>query len=137
MIKLIPPLAMLLVSASAMAAPAPEKPEPTNYVEFKVRDVERTKTFYAAIFGWSFVDYGPDYATFASNGMGGGFASNAGDPTSGGPLMVFHVGHLEDTLARARAADADIVRPIFSFPGGRRFEFRDPDGYVVAAWAQE
>ncbi|MBI3677541.1 MAG: VOC family protein [Proteobacteria bacterium] len=125
-----------------MAAPAPKelapaKPVPTNFVEFKVRDVARAKTFYGAIFGWSFDDYGPNYASFMSNGMGGGFAANAGAPTPGGPLMVFHVDHLADTLARAKAAGADIVKPIFSFPGGKRFEFRDPDGYLVAAWTQE
>ncbi|HEY5047610.1 MAG TPA: VOC family protein [Rhizomicrobium sp.] len=137
MITFVLPLATLPASTSAVAAPAPEKPVPTNYVEFKVRHVERTKAFYAAIFGWSFVDYGPDYASFTSNGMGGGFASNLGAPTSGGPLMVFHVDHLEDTLARAKAAGADVVRPIFSFAGGRRFEFLDPDGYLIAAWTQE
>jgi hypothetical protein len=137
MFKFVLPLATLLASASVMAAPTPEKPAPINYVEFKVRDVERTKAFYGAIFGWPFVDYGPNYASFTSNGMGGGFVSDAGAPTTGGPLMVFHVDRLEDTLARAKAAGAEIVKSIYSFPGGRRFEFRDPDGYLVAAWTQE
>lgn len=126
-----------MTNTSATETLKPEGPVPTNYVEFKVRDLERAKTFYAAIFGWSFVDYGAHYASFTSNGMGGGFAANADAPTPGGPLMVFHVDHLEDTFARAQAAGADIVKPIFSFPGGRRFEFRDPDGYLVAAWTQE
>ena len=104
MIKFVLPIAMLLASASAMAAPspkelAPAKPVPTNFVEFKVRDVARAKMFYGTIFGWSFDDYGPNYASFMSNGMGGGFASNAGAPTPAnllhnGPLMVFHVDHL-------------------------------------------
>jgi uncharacterized protein len=137
MIRFILSVATLLVSASALAAPSREKPVPANYVEFKVRDLERTKNFYAAVFGWSFVDYGPDYASFTSNGMGGGFAAKAGAPTPGGPLMVFHVDHLDDMLARAKAAGAEIVKPIFAFPGGRRFEFHDPDGYPVAAWTQE
>jgi len=137
MIKFALAVATLLASAGTIAAPAPQKPVPTNFVEFKVRDLERTKTFYAAIFGWSFVDYGPNYASFTSNGMGGGFVSDAGAPAPGGPLMVFYVDHLEDTLARAKAAGADTSKPIFAFPGGRRFEFHDPDGYLVAAWTQE
>ena len=121
---------------TANTTDATNKPVPTNYVEFKVRDLARTKAFYGAIFGWSYIDYGPDYASFESNGMGGGFAANAGAPAPGGPLMVFHVDDLEDAQARAQAAGAEIVKPIFSFPGGRRFEFRDPDGYLVAAWTQ-
>jgi hypothetical protein len=47
------------------------------------------------------------------------------------------VDDLEAALARAQAAGAVIVKPIYSFPGGRRFEFRDPDGYDVAAWKQD
>ena len=51
--------------------------------------------------------------------------------------MVFHVDNLEETLERAKAAGAVIVKPIFAFPGGRRFHFKDPDGYEIAAWAQD
>jgi hypothetical protein len=130
-------LATLMLSvAAAMAGPQPAKPPPMDYVEFTVRDIARTKTFYGAIFGWAFVDYGPGYASFTDNGLGGGFTTD-GTPTPGGPLMVFHVDDLEAALGRAKAAGAVIVKPIFSFPGGRRFQFRDPDGYEVAAWTQE
>lgn len=127
----------ILTTANTTDAAKTGQTVPTNYVEFNVRDIARTKAFYGAIFDWSFVDYGPDYASFESNGMGGGFAAHEGAPAPGGPLMVFHVDDLEDTQARAQAAGAAIVRPIFSFPGGRRFEFHDPDGYCVAAWTQE
>jgi len=112
-------------------------PTPIDYVEFKVRDVARSKAFYGAIFGWAFTDYGPDYASFTSNGLGGGFTSQEGAASPGGPLMVFHVDDLEACLARAKSQNATIVKPIFSFPGGRRFEFKDPDGYLIAAWKQE
>jgi hypothetical protein len=30
------------------------------------------------------------------------------------------------------AAGADIVKPIFAFPGGRRFHFLDPNGNELA-----
>lgn len=132
-------LSMMMLLAPAMAAvaaPAPAKPPPIDYVEFSVRDLSRTKSFYGAVFGWTFVDYGPGYASFEDNGLGGGFTTD-GIPNPGGPLMVFHVHDLEAALARAKAAGADIVKPIFSFPGGRRFQFKDPDGYEIAAWAQE
>jgi len=40
-------------------------------------------------------------------------------------------------LARVEAAGAQIVRPIFSFPGGRRFHFADPAGNVLAVWCAD
>jgi predicted enzyme related to lactoylglutathione lyase len=31
------------------------------------------------------------------------------------------------------AAGGTVTCPIFAFPGGRRFHFRDPDGHEMAA----
>jgi hypothetical protein len=33
-------------------------------------------------------------------------------------------------------AGGQIVRPIFSFPGGRRFHFTDPAGNELAVWSE-
>jgi predicted enzyme related to lactoylglutathione lyase len=30
-----------------------------------------------------------------------------------------------------------LVKDTFSFPGGRRFHFQDPDGYELAVWSDE
>ena len=30
-----------------------------------------------------------------------------------------------------------IARPIFSFPGGRRFHFTDPSGHELAVWSDK
>ncbi len=130
-----PLLAVAAIAASPVLAAAP-KPVPMDYVEFKVHDIAQTKAFYGAIFGWHFTDYGPGYTSFTDNGLGGGFTTD-GVPVTGGPLMVFHVDNLEGALAKAIAVRATIVRPIYAFPGGRRFEFKDPDGYDIAAWTQE
>jgi hypothetical protein len=135
MIRTALSLAALLSTIATTAAPAPAKPPPMDYIEFVVHDIARTKTFYGTIFGWTFTDYGPGYTSFIDNGLGGGFTT-AGSPSPGGPLMVFHVDDLETALARAKSAGATIVKPIYSFPGGRRFEFKDPDGYEIAAWTQ-
>ena len=113
------------------------KPPPMDYVEYTVSDLTRTKTFYGAIFGWIFTDYGPGYTSFTDNGLGGGFTTDGTVKAPGGPLMVFHVDDLEAAFSRAKKAGADIVKSIFSFPGGRRFEFKDPDGYDIAAWTIE
>lgn len=32
-----------------------------NYIEIPAADIEATKEFFAKVFDWKFVDYGPDY----------------------------------------------------------------------------
>ena len=49
------------------------------------------------------------------------------------PLPVIEVADLEATLIAVTAAGAEITKAIFSFPGGRRFQFRDPSGNELAA----
>ncbi|MGL5865604.1 MAG: VOC family protein [Dermatophilaceae bacterium] len=43
---------------------------------------------------------------------------------------------LDASLAAVRAAGGIIVQEPFDFPGGRRFEFTDPDGHQVGVWAE-
>ena len=131
---------MLMAGLGLAAAVAPQvraAPPPTAtpaYIEFNVADPARAKAFYGAVFGWSFTDYGPDYSSFATAGANGGFARGK-TGGAGGPLMVFPVADLEGAQARVTAAGGTVTKPIFSFPGGRRFHFRDLDGYDVAAWS--
>ncbi|MFY7976247.1 MAG: VOC family protein [Brevundimonas sp.] len=103
-----------------------------DYLEFRGGDVAALKAFYGAAFGWRFQDYGPTYAAFAE-GLDGGFD---GDTPPAPPLPVLFAGDLEAMLARVTAAGGVIVQPIFSFPGGRRFHFRDPAGCEVAVWSE-
>ena len=49
------------------------KHEKINYVEFPAKDIEKAKAFFIEAFGWSFVDYGPEYAAFKNEGLDGGF----------------------------------------------------------------
>ena len=53
------------------------------------------------------------------------------------PLAVIAVDDLEAALAAVKNAGGTITRPIFGFPGGRRFQFRDPNGNELAAWKSE
>lgn len=107
-----------------------------DYVEFAARDLEATKTFFQQVFGWEFQDYGPDYAAFSNAGLSGGFfrASLRSSTESGGALVVLYSETLEDTAAAVAAAGGEIVKPIFSFPGGRRFQFLEPSGNELAVW---
>ena len=114
--------------------PAHEK---INYVEFPTRDLQATKAFFQAAFGWSFEDYGPDYAAFSGEGLDGGFfrAEMAATTDNGSALIVFYSDRLEETLAKVTAAGGKIVKPVFSFPGGRRFHFTEPSGNEFAVWS--
>lgn len=103
-------------------------------IEFNVADIERSKTFYAAAFGWTFTDYGPTYSQFSDGRLTGGFT--VGETVRpGGPLVILYADDLENTQRRVEAAGAIISRKAFAFPGGRRFHFIDPDGYELAVWS--
>lgn len=107
-----------------------------DYVELAVSTTEGAKRFYGEAFGWTFTDYGPDYTEFTDGNMKGGF--NATSPVSpGGPLVILYADVLETVERRVVAAGGGIARPIFSFPGGRRFHFTDPDGNELAVWGPE
>ncbi|WP_374573127.1 VOC family protein [Phenylobacterium sp.] len=102
-----------------------------DYVEFPAKDLPAVKAFYAAAFGWRFVDYGPDYAAFEDAALDGGFSARPDEPR---PLVILYAHDLEAMEVKVKAAGGVVVREIFSFPGGRRFHFRDPAGNVLAAW---
>lgn len=109
-----------------------------NYVEFPCRDLQATKDFFAAAFGWSFVDYGPDYSAFSDQGLDGGFFRSglAAATEKGSALIVFYSDRLEETQAKVEGAGGRIVKPVFSFPGGRRFHFCEPSGNEFAVWSE-
>lgn len=105
-----------------------------DYVELPGGDLASTKAFYAKAFDWKFVDYGPTYAAFEDAGLDGGFQADPKEaPTQ--PLVILYSEGLEATLARVKEAGGQITVPIFSFPGGRRFHFRDPAGNDLAVWS--
>ncbi len=102
-------------------------------IEFNVTDIERSKAFYGAVFGWAFTEYGPTYTEFTDGRLKGGFTTGEA-VRPGGPLVILYADDLEETQRRVEAAGAFVSRPVFAFPGGRRFQFIDPDGYELAVW---
>ena len=50
---------------------------------------------------------------------------------------MIYAADLEGFEAKVRAAGGAIVKPIFSFPGGRRFHFTDPNGNELAIWSDK
>ena len=102
-----------------------------NYVELPVRDVAAARAFYEAAFGWALTDFGATYACTLTGDTDIGLQGDAAEATVA-PLAVIQVDDLEAALAAVTAAGGTVVRPIFSFPGGRRFQFADPGGNELA-----
>ncbi|CZF80496.1 VOC family protein [Grimontia marina] len=110
-----------------------------NYVEFPARDLLATKSFFSEAFGWTFTDYGPDYTVFSDQGLDGGFfrAEMCSETSNGGALLVFYSESLEQTEINVKQTGGKIVKPIFEFPGGRRFHFTEPSGNEFAVWSDK
>lgn len=112
-----------------------ERDRRIDYIELPATDIAATKRFYADVFGWKFTDYGPDYTSFEDGRLAGGFTKD-GKVARGGALVVIFADKLEALEAKVRQAGGTVVKPIFSFPGGRRFHFADPNGNELAVWSE-
>lgn len=106
-----------------------------DYIELPAADIPAAKQFYGRAFGWTFTDYGPDYASFHGAGIDGGLRGEPERPPRGGALVILYAADLEAAEARVTQAGGEIVQPIFAFPGGRRFHFLDPAGNELAVWS--
>lgn len=113
--------------------------EKLNYVEFPSTNLEKTKEFFAAAFGWEFVDYGVEYCAFSGQGLDGGFykADKCNQTDSGGALLVFYSSDIESTLSKVLRSGGVVIRTIFDFPGGCRFHFLEPSGNEFAVWSEQ
>jgi predicted enzyme related to lactoylglutathione lyase len=105
-----------------------------DYLEFSAGDAAKSKEFYTRVFGWEFKDYGPEYTSFNDGRMAGGIAAVE---KRNEPLVVLYAANLEAFVDKVKSAGGSIVKPIFSFPGGRRFHFHDPDGNELAVWSDK
>lgn len=105
-----------------------------DYVELPSATAhELTRAFYARAFAWQFTDFGPDYSATTTGDVDLGLQ---GDPSDGisAPLPVIRVDDLEAAFDAVTKAGGVIAKPVFTFPGGRRFHFIDPSGSELAVW---
>ncbi|BFM04986.1 VOC family protein [Halioxenophilus aromaticivorans] len=108
-----------------------------NYIELPCQDLAASKDFFTSVFGWGFVDYGPEYTAFENAGIDGGFflSQSCARTQQGSALVVLYSAELEATQDAVSKAGGEIVKPIFRFPGGRRFHFFCPSGNEFAVWS--
>lgn len=112
----------------------PMKHHAINYIELSAPDFAAVKAFYATVFGWAFTDYGAGYLAFNDGTLDGGFAP--GTPKEGGALVILYSNNLEASRNAIQENGGTITQDIYSFPGGRRFHFRDPAGNGLAVWSE-
>ncbi|MCZ2720881.1 VOC family protein [Marinomonas sp. 15G1-11] len=108
-----------------------------NYVELPASKLDKTKVFFNRVFGWTFVDYGPEYSAFENAGLDGGFfkSEKSSLTHNGSALVVLYSDNLnviKDTIIEHGGV---IVQDIFVFPGGKRFHFLDPSNNEFAVWS--
>lgn len=104
-----------------------------SYIELPVADTGEAKTFYASAFGWEMTDFGQSYACTTTGDVDIGLQGDASQATKA-VLVVIKVGNVDAALRSVTEAGGTVTRPIFAFPGGRRFHFRDPSGNELAAY---
>ncbi len=102
-----------------------------NYIELPARDLGAARSFYASVFGWELTDYGPSYAATTTGTVDLGLQGDPSEATAM-PLPVVQVEDIEAAQRAVTAAGGRISKPIFAFPGGRRFHFLDPNGHELA-----
>jgi hypothetical protein len=107
-----------------------------NFIELSSTDLKSTEKFYGNTFGWRFVHYGDQYMDFLDAGIAGGFAK-VDVVSKGGVLVVLQYDDLEAIQKKVLKNGGKISKEIFSFPGGKRFEFIDPTGNELAIWCDK
>ena len=109
-----------------------------DYVELAVDDIEQAKAFYAKALGWTFTDYGPDYAGIQDpRNPGqefGGLSANGPSSRGDGVLALVRTDNAEDALASVLDAGGRIEVELHEYPGGRRFTFADPSGNILGVY---
>lgn len=106
------------------------------FIELPVRDIAASKAFYEAAFGWALTAFGPTYACTMTGDVDVGLQADAQEATKA-PLVALRVDDLEAALASVLDAGGTLTKPVFAFPGGRRFHFADPAGNELAVFVAE
>ncbi len=110
-----------------------------DYIESPTTDIQKTKSFFKQLFGWTFQDFGPDYTAYDDGYMKGGFykSETVASIGTGSVLVVFYSTELETYKEKIIHLGGNITKDIFSFPGGRRFHFTEPGGSEFAIWSDK
>ena len=109
-----------------------------DYVELPVDDLGQAKAFYGKAFGWTFNDYGPEYAGIKDPSNAGhefgGLSPSTLTSRGEGVLALVRSENADETLASVLDAGGRIKVEMHDYPGGRRFTFADPSGNILGVY---
>jgi predicted enzyme related to lactoylglutathione lyase len=110
------------------------------WYDLATNDVEKSKAFYTALFGWTIQTMEGEFGTYhmwhnAGNGFGG--ITPIGPEQQGTPphwLSYLQApGKIEEMVAKATELGANVIQPVFDIPTiGKMAIIADPQGAVVA-----
>lgn len=98
-----------------------------------VKQLKQTKEFFSNVFGWKYTDWGGDYSDTPDSGTNSGVNADGGATM---PLTVIYSADLEKIKALVIKNGGKIIVDTYSFPGGRRFHFTEPNGNELAVWSE-
>ena len=104
-----------------------------DYMELPSADARKSREFFGKAFGWGFADYGGSYAEIRDAGLLFGVNADAGDMSTA-PMPVIRTDDLAAAEKAVVEAGGVITRRPYTFPGGRRFFFREPGGAELAVY---
>ena len=107
-----------------------------DLIEFPAKSAEelkQTKDFFSNVFNWTYTDWGNDYSDTTDSGTSSGVNAD-GKATM--PLTVIYSDDLERTKELVVRNGGKIIVDTYSFPGGRRFHFTEPNGTELAVWSK-
>lgn len=109
-----------------------------DYIELQIDNFDAAETFYNAVFGWNFTDFGAHYRAFHDGRIEGGMyqGEHRSKTETGGALVVIYSADLAATKAAIIQNGGTISTENFTFPGGERFHFLDPAGNELAVWTR-
>lgn len=113
-----------------------------DFVSLQVRDLEKTRSFYTDVLGFSVVPQErPDALVFRTS-VGASFAVrkplvdlNAVQRLGWGVGLWFGAQEIDSLHERVRDCGATVLRPPADGPFGRMFVVEDPDGYQLTLHA--
>lgn len=108
-----------------------------SYIEIPVKATAPVRDFYAQAFDFAFADFGPDYAATTGGDVDLGLNGTEDQQIARILPIIETKSDLEGALAKVEAAGGTITVPIFAYPGGRRFHFRDPAGNEMGVFINE
>lgn len=110
-----------------------------DYLELPAADLPTVQAFYENAFDWKFISYGDEYVAFNDGTIDGGFyqSDRSSLTENGAALVILYANDLEATLEKVLASGGKIIKEVFSFPGGRRFQFLDPSGNELGVWSDK